>query len=173
MNGAMRAPAMLAGAAIAGVLLWVAGSQLDRTTNGGYWAAMGIIAGAGLVFGLTQLRGGGGNPPVMLLAVFLPVLIVGGWVLLGLQPGNGYGHAHVLIWSKDMGIKSAVLAIGSWSGVIAFGIGATLAASLEPMTRRVVEEAPVVDREALDAPTTAERREVVEPEAESEETVVR
>lgn len=172
MNGAMRAPAMLAGAAIAGLLLWVAGSQLDRTTNGGYWAAMGILAGGGLVFGLTQLRGGGGNPPVMLLAVFVPVLIVGGWILLAMQPGNGYGHAHVLIWSKDIDVKNAVLAIGSWSSVIAFGIGATLAASLEPLTRRVVETEPVVDREALDEPTTAERREVVET-PEGEETVVR
>ncbi len=43
--------------------------------------------------------------------------------------------------------------------MIAFAIGATLAAALEPMTRRVVEPAPV-DHEALDAPTTAEQREV-------------
>jgi hypothetical protein len=152
--------------------VWVAGAHIDRTTTGGYWAAMGIIAAAGLVFGLAQLRGGGGHPPVMLLGVFLPVLVLGGWILLGLQPGNGYGHAHVLIWSKDMDIKNAVLSIGSWAGVIAFAIGATLAASLEPMTRRVVEPTAPVDHEALDAPTTAERREV-EPETESQETVVR
>jgi hypothetical protein len=162
---------MLAGAAIAGLLLWVAAAHLDQTTTGGYWAAMVIIAAAGLVFGLTQLRGGGGHPPVMLLAVFLPVLIVGAWILLAMQPGNGYGHAHVLIWSKDIDVKSAVLAIGTWTGVIAFGIGATLAASLEPMTRRVDEPEPAVDREALDAPTTAEHREVVE--TADEETVVR
>lgn len=168
MNGAMRAPAMLAGAAIAGVLLWVAGRYLDQTSNGGYWASLGILAGAGLVFGLTQLRGGGGNPPVMLLGVFLPVLIVGGWVLLGLQPHNGYGHAHVLIWSKDIDIKGVVLAAGTWTGVIAFAIGATLAASLEPMTRRVVEPEPI-DETSLDAPTTAEQREV----ETSQETVVR
>jgi hypothetical protein len=173
MNGAMRAPAMLAGAAIAGFLLWIAGSQLDRTENGGYWAAAGILAAAGLVFGLTQLRGGGGNPRVMLVGVFVPVLIVALWTLAALQPHRGFGHAHVLAWSGDIGIRGVVLAIGTWVGVLAFAVGATLAASLEPMTRRVVETpAPVVDREALDAPTTAEQREV-EVEPESQETVVR
>jgi hypothetical protein len=155
---------MLAGAAIAGILLWVAGAHLDRTTNGGYWAAAGLLATAGLVFGLSQLRGGGRNPRVMLLAVFLPVLIVAGWTLSALQPHRGFGHAHVLAWSGDIGIRSVVLAVGTWVGVLAFAVGATLAASLEPMTRRVAQ----IDQEALDAPTTAERQEV-----ETQETAVR
>ena len=52
MNGMSRAVATLLGAGIAGFMLWVA-AQLGRHTNGSYWAAYGIIAGAGLVFALS------------------------------------------------------------------------------------------------------------------------
>src|SRR5689334_20967038 len=56
MNGMTRAGATLLGAAGAGALLWVA-AQFARDTNGSYWAAYGIVAGAGVLFAVTQWRG--------------------------------------------------------------------------------------------------------------------
>lgn len=168
LNGINRAPAMLIGAAIAGGLLWVAGAYIGRHTVGGYWAAYGIVAGAGLVFGLFQLRGTGGHPPAMFLLVFVPVVIVAGWVIVGMQPANTTSM-HVMRWSRDIGISDVVHDLGTWLGVLAFSIGFVFAAMLEPFgarRRRVVEHDTVrtapMDRRAADEPTAAERREVAE-----------
>jgi hypothetical protein len=160
VNGLTRAAATLVGAAAAGFLLWLA-AQIGRHSTGGYWAAYGIVVGAGIVFALSQLRGRTGHPPGMLLLGFLPVLVVAGWVLLGLQPHENWFRSHVLSWSGDMHIRSAVQDIGTWLGVLAFGIGFTLGAALEPAPRRRpadVEEAH--DRIAADEPVAAERGEV-------------
>jgi hypothetical protein len=177
VNGASRAPATLAGAAIAGVLLWVAAAHIDRHTTGGYWAAYGIVAGAGLAFGLLQLRGGGGHPPAMLFGAFLPVLIVAGWVIVGMEPHPNWFRDHVLSWSGDMHIRDVVHSVATWLGVLAFGIGYTLAATFEPLTRRRVVEtpaaAPAMDERAADEPMTAERGEVVEEPDGTRETVTR
>ena len=168
LTGATRAPATLLGAGAAGVLLWVAGAHVDRHTTGGYWAAYGLVAAAGLAFGLSQLRGGGGHPPLVLLLGFLPVLVAGGWILVAMQPHAAWGAMRVRNWSADIDVLDVVRAVGTWLGVVAFGIGATLAAVLEPFTRRpVVVERPV-DPAAADEPVAAERREV-----ESRETIVR
>ena len=95
MNGMSRAASTLLGAGIAGFLLWLA-AQIGRHTTGGYWAAYGIVAGAGLVLAASQLRGRGGHPPGMFVFAFLPVLIVAGWVLLGMQPHANWFRSHVL-----------------------------------------------------------------------------
>jgi hypothetical protein len=161
LSGVNRAPATLLGAAIAGVLLWVAAAHVDRSTSGGYWAAYGIVAAAGLAFGLSQLRGTGGHPPAMLLLGFLPVLVVAGWVIVAMQPNTSWLAAHVRSWSGDMGVLDVVHAVATWLGVLAFGIGATLAGVLEPFgRRRVASGQPPMDERAADEPTTAERREV-------------
>ena len=164
VNGWSRAGATLLGAAVAGVLLWVA-AQIGRGSTGGYWAAYGIVAGAGVVFALSQLRGRTGHPPGMFLFGFLPVLIVAGWVVLGMQPHSNWFRAHVLAWSGDMHIRDVVHDLGTWLGVLAFGIGYTLGAVLEPAPRRRTP-APAYDAAAADEPTTAERREVSEREAQ-------
>ena len=161
VSGATRAPATLLGAAVAGALLWLAAAHVDRHTTGGYWAAYALVAAAGLVFGLSQLRGAGGHPPAMFVLGFLPVLVVAGWILVAMQPHANWGMRHVLAWSGDMGVRGVVLTVGTWLGVLAFGIGTTLAATLEPFgrRRRAVVEQPV-DEAAADEPTTAERQEV-------------
>jgi hypothetical protein len=188
MNGLTRAGATLVGAAAAGVLLWVA-AQVGRGSNGGYWAAYGIVAAAGLVFALTQLRGRNGHPPGMFLFGFLPVLVVAGWVLLGMQPhGNWFRH-HVLSWSGDIGVRDIVLSVGTWIGVLAFGIGYTLGATLEPMRRERTEVVPATaaatpvatdrvaadhvagERVPADEPMAAERREVGDTTVTPERTV--
>lgn len=160
LSGVNRAPAMLLGVAVAGVLLWVAAAHIDRTTTGGYWAAYFVVAAAGLVFGLSQLRGAGGHPPAMLVLAFLPVLVVAGWILVAMQPNSAAPAAHVRAWSSDMGILDVVRSVGTWLGVLAFGTGATLAAVLEPFGRRHVRRPEALDERAADEPTAAERREV-------------
>ncbi|HEY0415641.1 MAG TPA: hypothetical protein VGC78_04575 [Gaiellaceae bacterium] len=164
LTGATRAPATLLGAAAAGVLLWVAGAHVDRHTTGGYWAAYGLVAAAGLLFGASQLRGGGGHPRAMLLLGFLPVLVVAGWILVAQQPTTGWGASRVRHWSGDIGVLDVVRAVATWLGVLAFGIGMTLAAAFEPLTRRRRVVAAPADTTAADEPTTAERREVEERE---------
>jgi hypothetical protein len=168
-----RAASTLLGAGLAGFLLWLA-AQLDRHHTGGYWAAYGIVAGAGVVLAVSQLRGRGGHPPGMFLFAFLPVLVVGGWVLLAMQPHPNWFKGHVTVWSSNMGILDVVHDLGVWLGVLAFGIGYTFGAMLEPAglrRRRAVEtpapvaqqapyEAPAYDPAASDAPTTAERAEL-------------
>ena len=160
VNGWSRAGATLLGAAVAGFLLWVA-AQIGRGSTGGYWAAYGIVAGAGVVLALSQLRGRTGHPPGMFLFGFLPVLIVAGWVVLGMQPHSNWFRAHVLAWSGDMHIRDVVHDLGTWLGVLAFGIGYTFGAVLEPAPRRaVVPPAGTHDPVAADEPVAAERREV-------------
>jgi hypothetical protein len=161
MTGWSRAVATMAGAGGAGVLLWVA-AQIGRGTTGGYWAAYGILAGAGVVLALSQLRGRGGHPATFLIA-FLPVLVVAGWVLIGMQPQHNWWRNHVLAWSGDIGVRGVVTDLGTWVGVLAVGIGFTFGAALEPMRvgrRRVVREAPAYEPAAATEPTTAEREEV-------------
>jgi hypothetical protein len=162
MIGASRAVATLGAAVIAGVLLWVAAAHVDRTNTSGYWAAYGIVAAAGVVFALAQMRGRRGNPPVMFALAFLPVLIMAGWVLLAMQPHGNWFRAHTLSWSETIGIEYVVKALGTWLGVLAFGIGYTLGLTLEPAPAPAPEVVapPAHDRAATDEPLTAERHEV-------------
>ena len=167
LSGVNRAPVMLLGAAGAGALLWLAGAHTDRSATGGYWAATGLVAAAGLVFGLSQLRGAGGHPPAMLL-VFVLVTIVAGWVIVGMQPSGNWFARHVRAWSGDIGVGSVVRALGTWVGVLAFGIGATLAAASEPIGRRREVPAPEPPPEPVPQPDPKP-----EPEPVGEETLVR
>jgi hypothetical protein len=172
MYRASRAVATLAAVGIAGVLLWAA-TYFERGETYGYWAAYGIVAAAGLVVALAQIRGRSGNPPLMFLLVFVPTLIAAGWVIVAMQPHGNWFRDHVLSWSGDIGIGDLVHDLGTWLGVLAFGIGYTLGLVLEPAPAPVetVEEQAVMapgaydrgayDRRAADEPTSAERREVV------------
>jgi hypothetical protein len=156
MNGITRAISTLAGAAVAGLLLWAA-AQIARDTTSGYWAAYAVVAAAGLVLAVSQMRGRNGNPRAHATVAFLPVLIAAGWVLVGLEPHGNWFRDHVLAWSGDLGIRHAVLDLGTWIGVLAFGIGFTLGTVLEPAARRRV--VPAYDEAAADEPVTAERQE--------------
>ena len=162
MNGITRAISTLAGVAAAGVLLWLA-AQVGRQTTGGYWAAYAIVAGAGVVLALSQLRGRHGHPPAMFALGFLPVLVVGGWILITQQPHANWFRDHALAWSSDLGVGNVVRDVGIWIGVLALAIGYTLGAALEPAPRRRVVDAH--DSAAADEPTMAERREVAASEA--------
>jgi len=138
-------------------------TYFERGETYGYWAAYGVVAAAGLVIGLAQMRGRTGNPPLMFLLAFLPVLVAAGWVLIAMQPHGNWFRGHVLSWSSDIGISDVVHDLGTWLGVLAFGIGYTLGLTLEPAPAPVEEVVapPAYDRTAADEPVAAERREVV------------
>ena len=159
MTGTNRALTTLAAAAIGGAGLWLIG-HWNQTTTGGYWAALGILAAAGLLFGIAQIRGAGGNPPAAFLLAFLPVLVVGGWVLLAMEPHGNWFRDHIRAWDADIGIADVVHYVGAQIGVVAFAIGLTFGLSFEPgyLRRR---QTVVIDQAAADAPMTAERHTVV------------
>jgi hypothetical protein len=178
-----RAASTLLGAGVAGFLLWLA-AQIGRGSTGGYWAAYGIVAGAGLVLALSQLRGSGGHPPGMFLFAFLPVLICAGWVLLAMQPHSNWIRDHLLVWSGHVGIRDVVRDVGTWLGVLAFGIGFVFGAMLEPglvRRRRGAATAPAAapagtttpatspSYRTADEPTTAERAELARRRATERE----
>jgi hypothetical protein len=163
-----RALTTLVGAAAAGALIWFV-PHFDRASTGGYWAAMGFFAAAGLLLGVAQLRGRDGNPLAMFFVVFVPVLIAAGWVLIGTQPGGDWFVNHIRSWSGDMGIAHAVHNLGEHVAVLAFALGLIFGLTFEPaMIRRrrtvaaaVVEPVPaaaaaVADLHPADEPAVVE-----------------
>lgn len=156
-------------AGIAGLLLWVA-TQVGTRTDGRFWAAMGIVAGAGLLLSLSQAVGGWTkglrmrfSPGTFGLA-FLPVLVCVGWVLLATQPGNGFAEGHIDAWSRSAGLLGVIHALALWHGVLAFGFGLVLGLAFDAVPELVVDEAPVRERPVAatatpvaDEPLTAER----------------
>lgn len=167
MRGMSRAASTLLGAGVAGFLLWLA-AQLGRHTTGSYWAAYGIVAGAGLVVGMSQLRGRDGHPPATFTLAFLPVLVVAGWILLAMEPNGNWFRDHVLAWSGDIHIRGIVEDLGTWIGVLAFGIGLVFGFSLEPATLRRRRQEPVVavpPTSTAPAETVAPRRDGPAPVA--------
>jgi hypothetical protein len=179
MIGVTRGISTLVGAAVAGVLLWFA-TQIGTETVSEYWATYGVIAAAGLTMALSQILGGWtkwGWPRFSLgvfVIGFLPVLVVGLWVLLSRQPDDWMNTSN---WSRDLGIFSAVADLGNILPVIAFGIGLVFGLSFDtagPSREVVVDEqvretptpVPVTetsDARAADEPLTADRGPYAEP----------
>jgi hypothetical protein len=156
-----KAVVTLVGAAGAGALIWVA-TQFDAGTTRGYWAELGVLAGAALVFALMRLVGPRGmgrlapSPPTFLVA-FLPVLVAAGWVLVAAQPHGNWFRGHVREWSGDIGISGVVDDLSGVATVLAFGIGLTFGFCFDRVVARVsapAEPAPPVEA----APPTAETR---------------
>jgi hypothetical protein len=167
---ASRGLTLALAAALAGLGLWGA-TQIGMQTTGRFWLSMLIVAGAGFLIALAthvgtwtkglRLRM---SPGTFVLA-FLPVLIVGGWILVATQPGNGWEEGRLHSWSNSMGILGAVHSIGLWHGVLAFAIGLMLGLSLDGVPSPVEEAAPAyagpagaARTPAADEPVAAERR---------------
>jgi hypothetical protein len=126
------------------------------------------VAGAGLVVGMSQLRGRDGHPPATFTLAFLPVLVVAGWILLAMEPNGNWFRDHVLAWSGDIHIRGIVEDLGTWIGVLAFGIGLVFGFSLEPATlrrRRAEPVAATTPVPATPAETVAPRRDGPAPVA--------
>jgi hypothetical protein len=161
--GLIRALMTLLGVAVAGFLVWLASEIADGSladaTNGDFWIAVALLAGAGLALGLSQLLGGWtkwGWPrlsPTVFLLGFLPTLVVGGWILLAKQPQDGVEEGRFDGWSGDLGISGLVNDLALLLPVIPLIIGLVLAFSFDttgPRTHRVVRDSGVPDEDAHD-----------------------
>jgi hypothetical protein len=159
-------------AGVAGLLLWVA-SQVGTQSVGRFWAAMAIVAGAGLVTSLAhvvvgwtkglRVRVSAGT----IALAFLPTLVCVGWILLATQPGNGFAEGHVDSWSRSLGLLNVIHALALWHGVLAFGFGVVLGRSFDTVPEIVVDTVPADEPVATavappvaDEPVAAERHEV-------------
>jgi hypothetical protein len=151
-----KALVTLLGAAAAGALVWTA-TQFDAGTTGGYWAAVGVLAGAGLVFAVLRLVGPRLGRPVAsqqtFLVAFLPVLVAAGWVLLAGQPHGNWFQGHVRAWSQDLRIDGVVDDLTGVVSVLAFGIGLTFGFCFDRVAARAVPPAEPVPAEPVPATT--------------------
>jgi hypothetical protein len=152
MYGLTRATTTLIFSAVAGLLIWVA-TQISNDHIGGYWARIGLVAGAGLLMALSQLLGGWtkwGWPRLsaaVLLIAFLPVAFVSLWVILAGEPSNGWFHNHVLAWSSDIHISGLVNDLLFYIPVVAFGTGLVFGFSFDTTGPRVRDDDVVVERD--------------------------
>ena len=168
----VRGLTTLLGVAAAGFLIWLA-SEFDLGSTGEYWAAMGILAAAGVCLGLSQLLGGWtkwGAPtisPGVFFLAFLPALVAVGGILVATRPTGTDEGEQVAGWIRDIGLGGVAEDLISFQGVLAFGLGVLLAFTFDtrgPRMRTVEQETEVVEEEVHDY-----RDEAV---AEDDETVV-
>jgi len=157
-------------AALAGLALWGA-TQVGMQTTGGFWIAMAIVAGAGLLLALANHVGTWSKglrlrlSPTTFLLAFLPVLVCVGWILIASQPGHGWQEGRIHSWSDSIGILGLVQSVGLWRGVLAFGFGLVLGLCFDGVPVPEVDAAPAyagpgraAADPAADEPVAAERR---------------
>lgn len=146
MYGLTRGALTLIGAGVAGVLLWFGARVISGNTSlsaWDHWSTAGLVAAAGFTMALSQLLGGWtkwGWPRVsgnVFVIAFLPVLIVGSWVLAAGEPGEHWLGHHVRSWSDSLGIGAPVLDLTIMIPAIAFGIGLVFGLTLDTTGPRV------------------------------------
>jgi hypothetical protein len=152
----VRGLTTLLGVAAAGFLIWVA-TEFDLGSTGEYWAAMGILAGAGACLGLSQLLGGWtkwGAPTIsssVLLLAFVPTLVAVGGILVATRPTDTEEGEQVAGWIRDIGLGGLAEDLIAFQGVLAFGLGVVFAFCFD--TRgphaRVREQDAAVPAEAV------------------------
>jgi len=150
----VRGLTTLLGVAASGLLVWVA-SGFDLASAGEYWAAMGILAGAGACLGLSQLLGGWtkwGAPtisPGVFFLAFVPTLVAVGGILVATRPTDTEEGDQVAGWIRDIGLGGVAEDLIVFQGVLAFTLGIVLTFTLD--TRgprgRALEREPVVPEE--------------------------
>jgi hypothetical protein len=161
MYGLTRATTTLVFSAGAGLLIWLA-SQISNDHVGGYWARVGLVAGAGLLMALSQLLGGWTKWgwPRLSIAVFatafIPVAVVSLWIILAGEPGSGWFHNHVMAWSRDIHVSGLVTDFLYYIPVLAFGTGLVFGFSFDTTGPVVRDRDLVVDRDR-EAPADGRR----------------
>lgn len=153
-----RGISTLVGAGVAGFLIWLA-AQIGSDSASEYWTTYGLIAAAGLTMALSQILGGWTkwgwpriSPGVFLLG-FLPVLVVGGWVLLSRQPADFFNTSN---WSRDLGVAAVVSDLGEVLSAVAFVIGLTFGLTFDTTGPRLANQVPA-EEEPRVTPVAAER----------------
>jgi hypothetical protein len=162
MYGLTRATTTLVFSAAAGLLIWLA-TQISNDHVGGYWARVGLVAGAGLLMALSQLLGGWtkwGWPRLSIavfITAFIPVAIVSLWIVLAGEPGNGWFHNHVMSWSRDIHVSGPVTDFLYYIPVLAFGTGLVFGFSFDTTGPVVRDRDVIVDRDREAAPVNGRR----------------
>jgi hypothetical protein len=162
MYGLTRATTTLVFSAAAGLLIWLA-TQISNDHVGGYWARVGLVAGAGLLMALSQLLGGWtkwGWPRLSIavfITAFIPVAIVSLWVVLAGEPGSGWFHNHVMSWSRDIHVSGLVTDFLYYIPVLAFGTGLVFGFSFDTTGPVVRDRDVVVDRDREATPVNGRR----------------
>ena len=157
-----RATTTLVFSAAAGLLIWLA-TQISNEHIGGYWARVGLVAGAGLLMALSQLLGGWtkwGWPRLsiaVLITAFIPVAIVSLWIVLAGEPGSGWFHNHVMSWSRDIHVSGLVTDFLYYIPVLAFGTGLVFGFSFDTTGPVVRDRDVVVERDREAAPVDGRR----------------
>jgi hypothetical protein len=181
MYGLTRASTTLIGAAIAGVLLWLAGDTYDAGAifepdlSGRYWGMLGLLAAAGLVLALSQLLGGWtkwGVPRIsraVFLVGFLPALIAGLWVLIYVDPGDYWFADQIESWTDDIGLESFVETVGAMYPALAFGLGLLFGFSFDTSGPRLPSTETVISA----PPRSADETGVIEASRPEEPTRIR
>ncbi|MDE3025861.1 MAG: hypothetical protein KGI93_09855, partial [Acidobacteriota bacterium] len=148
-------------AGVAGLLLWVA-TLVGTQSVGRFWAAMGIVAGAGLIVAVAQAVGGWTKglrlrpSPGTFLFAFVPVLVCVGWILMASQPGRGWEEGTVTSWTHSLGLTGLVHDLSLWHGVLAFGFGLVLGLALDTVPAPVPELAAAEPLDGAAAPPVAD-----------------
>ena len=153
MNSMTRPVATLLAAAAGGAGLWLAG-HWDTNTNGGYWAVLGVLALAGLLIGVAQLRSPDGNAPGMFLVAWLPIAVVSAWVLVAVQPAANTYRDHVREWDNDAGLADVVHYLAPFTAVLAFGIGLVFGLTILAGTAMMLVRRQTVVAEPARVPAT-------------------
>jgi len=162
MYGLTRATTTLVFSAAAGLLIWLA-TQISNDHIGGYWARVGLVAGAGLLMALSQLLGGWtkwGWPRLSIavfITAFIPVAIVSLWIVLAGEPGSGWFHNHVMSWSRDIHVSGLVTDFLYYIPVLAFGTGLVFGFSFDTTGPVVRDRDLVVERDREAAPVEGRR----------------
>jgi hypothetical protein len=162
MYGLTRATTTLVFSAAAGLLIWLA-TQISNDHIGGYWARVGLVAGAGLLMALSQLLGGWtkwGWPRLSIavfVTAFIPVAIVSLWIVLAGEPGSGWFHNHVMSWSRDIHISGLVTDFLYYIPVLAFGTGLVFGFSFDTTGPVVPDRDVIVERDRATAPVEERR----------------
>ena len=155
---AVRGLTTLVCVALAGLLVWLA-SEFDLGSTGEYWAAMGILVGAGAVLGLSQLLGGWtkwGRPTIslgVLLFALVPTLVAVGGILVATRPTGTDEGEDVAGWIRDIGLGGVAESLAAFQGVLAFGLGVVVAFTFDtrgPRMRTLERDTEVVDEDVHD-----------------------
>ncbi len=174
-RGVTRGLFTLLGVAAAIFLTWLAAEIFSpgEGTND-FWIAMGLIAGAGLALGLSQLFGGWtkwGVPRIssgVFLFGWIPTALVVGWILLTMQPEGGWQQSRFEGWSDDIGILGFVNNFDDWLlAVPALILGLVTAFVLDTTGPRTKVERQTHERRVPDEDVHDYRRE------DNETTVMR
>jgi hypothetical protein len=163
MYGLTRATTTLVFSAGAGLLIWFA-TQISNDNTSGYWARVGLVAGAGLLMALSQLLGGWtkwGWPRLsiaVLITAFIPVAIVSLWIILAGEPGSGgWFHDHVMSWSRGIHVSGLVTDLLYYIPVLAFGTGLVFGFSFDTTGPVVRDRDVIVDRDREAVPVAGRR----------------